>query len=183
MPESPFPIAQDRDTYNSVALVAANRRQAIKVWSVSLVVIGLWISAIVGSPVAKYAVLDAIASPLNTFFSYICHRIPDRSFYILGEQFGVCSRCFGVYLGILIGIAVYPLWRGVDTIDPLPRFWLFLSLIPISIDWSLTVFGIWENTQFSRLITGAILGFVCATFIVPAMVEIARNFLVRPART
>jgi hypothetical protein len=53
--------------------------------------------------------------------------------------------------------------------------WLALALVPITIDWSLTFFGIWENTQLSRFATGAILGAACATFIVPAVVEITRN--------
>jgi uncharacterized membrane protein len=75
----------------------------------------------------------------------------------------------------LFGFAIYPLWRRIDDIEPLPKMWLFLSLIPITIDWSLTVFGIWENTHLSRFVTGLILGTACATFIVPSIVEITRN--------
>jgi uncharacterized membrane protein len=70
---------------------------------------------------------------------------------------------------------VYPLWRPIDKIEPLPRFWLFLSLIPIGVDWSLGFFKVWENTFTSRFVTGLILGAACATFMVPALVEIARN--------
>lgn len=142
---------------------------------IGLAVVFVWVSLILAAPLAKANGGVAISSPLYHFFSFICHQISDRSFYVEGEQFGVCSRCFGVYFGLLLGFAVYPLWRAVDEIEPLPRFWLFLSVIPISIDWSLTVFGIWENTHLSRLITGLILGFACATYIVPALVEITRN--------
>jgi uncharacterized membrane protein len=101
--------------------------------------------------------------------------MPSRSFFIDGEKFGVCSRCFGVYFGLLVGFLAYPLWRPIDTIEPLRRFWLFLSLIPMGIDWSLGEFGIWENTFATRLVTGLILGVACATFMVPALVEITRN--------
>jgi uncharacterized membrane protein len=69
-----------------------------------------------------------------------------------------------VYFGLLLGFAIYPFWRNIDEIEPLARFWLFLSLIPISIDWSLTVFGIWENTHLSRLITGLILGLALVNY-------------------
>ena len=72
--------------------------------------------------------------------------MPDRSFHIDGEKFGVCSRCFGVYFGLFFGFVIYPLWRRIDEIEPISRIWLFLSLIPIGVDWSLTIFGIWENT-------------------------------------
>jgi len=155
------------------------RKQAIRVWWIGLTVLLAWILLIAAAPVAKAYSLALIASPLYQFFSFICHQIADRSFFIVGEQFAVCSRCFGVYFGLMIGFAVYPIWRSVDEIDPLPQFWLFAALIPIAIDWSLTVFGIWENTQISRFITGLILGTACGTYIVAAAVEITRNLTYR----
>lgn len=142
---------------------------------IGLAVVLVWVLLILLAPIAKANGLVAISSPLYHFFSFICHQISQRSFLVEGEQFAVCSRCFGVYFGLLFGFAVYPLWRPVDEIEPLPRVWLFLSLIPISIDWSLGIFGIWENTHLSRFVTGLILGVACATFIMPALVEITRN--------
>lgn len=145
------------------------------------VVVTVWVLLTVAAPIAKANGLVAISSPLYNFFGYICHQISDRSFHVEGEPFAVCSRCFGVYFGLAFGFAVYPLWRNVTEIEPLPRFWLFLSLIPIGIDWSLTVFGVWENNHASRFITGLILGVACATYIVPAIVEITRNLTRRRA--
>ena len=139
------------------------------------VVVAVWVLLTVAAPIAKANGFFGISSPLYNFFGYICHQISDRSFHIEGEPFAVCSRCFGVYFGLAFGFAVYPLWRNVTEIEPLPRFWLFLSLIPIAIDWSLTVLGIWENNHLSRFVTGLILGVACATYIVPAIVEITRN--------
>ncbi len=152
------------------------KKQAFRVWIIGLAIIVLWVVAIIAAPVSKANGLIAISSPLYHFFSFICHQISERSFHVAGEPFGVCSRCFGVYFGLLFGFAIYPLWRIITEIEPLPRVWLFLSLIPITVDWSLTIFGIWENTHLSRFITGLILGIACATFIVPAIVEITRNF-------
>ena len=163
------------ENYTQQALLAAIKRQAWKVWSIGLIVVFAWVAAILLAPLAKANGLTSISAPLYHFFGYICHQLPTRSFFIEGEPFGVCSRCFGVYFGLLVGFVVYPLWRSIEEIDPLPRFWLFLSLIPISVDWSLTIFGIWENTFFTRFVTGLILGFACSTFIVPALVEITRN--------
>jgi uncharacterized membrane protein len=105
--------------------------------------------------------------------------MPDRSFDVLGEKFGVCSRCFGVYFGIVFGFLIYPFWRRIDDIEPIARIWLFLSLVPIGVDWLLGVTGIWANTFTSRFLTGLLLGTACATFIVPAIVEITRNFTLR----
>ena len=163
------------ENYNSQSVLKSMRTQAWRVWIVSSIVVFLWAFLIVLAPITKINGLAGISTPLYSFFSYICHQISERSFHIDGEQFAVCSRCFGVYFGLLTGFLIYPLWRKIDEIEPLRRFWLFLSLIPISIDWSLTMFGIWENTQASRFITGLILGVACATFIIPALVEITRN--------
>lgn len=167
------------DGYNSQATIGAMRRQAWKVWAVALVGVFIWVLAILLAPVAKTNGLLGLSSPIYHFFGFICHQQAERSFHISGEQFGVCSRCFGVYFGLLLGFVIYPLWRNINDIEPLPRIWLFLSLIPIMIDWSLTMFGVWENTHLSRFVTGLILGLACATFIVPALIEIARNLALR----
>lgn len=157
--------------------------QAKRVWLIGLAVVFVWAALIIVAPLAKANSFIQISAPLYYFYGFICHQISDRSFHIFGEQFGVCSRCFGVYFGLFAGFAIYPIWRRIDEVDPIARFWLFASMIPIAIDWSLTVFGIWENNHFSRFVTGAILGIACATYIVPAIVEITRNLTWRRSRT
>ena len=165
-------VARD---YVPLAIAQRMRKQAMHVWLGTLGVSLFWVLLIIAAPLAKANGLHSVSTPLYTFFSYICHQISVRSFHIEGQQFGVCSRCFGVYFGLVAGFLVYPLWRRLDETEPIRRIWLFLSLVPIGIDWGLGVFGIWENTHLSRLITGMILGISCATFIMPAVVEIARN--------
>jgi len=174
-------MARAAENYVPQVIAGRLRSQALKVWIVSSAFVLFWILLILAAPVAKANGYSQISTPLYSFFSYICHQMPSRSFFVEGEKFGVCSRCFGVYLGLLLGFLLYPLWRAIDEIEPLPRFWLFLSLVPIGIDWSLGVFGIWENTFTTRLITGLILGLACATFMMPALVEITRN-LTRKSR-
>lgn len=169
----------NEQSYIPIQLRPAVKSQAVRVWLVGCGVVLTWALLIIIAPIAKANGLTALSRLLYSFYSYICHQIPGRSFHVEGEQFGVCSRCFGVYFGLLFGYVIYPLWRRVDEIEPISRIWLFLSLIPIGVDWSLTVFGIWENTFTSRFITGMILGVACATFIVPATVEITRNFTMR----
>ena len=169
-------MSEGADSYTSSTDRTRFRRQAVKVWSVAIAVVTVWLLAIVAPPLLASNGEIALAEPFYKFFGFICHQIPGRSFHILEHQFAVCSRCFGVYFGLLAGLAAFPLIRGVDEIEPLPRIWLFASMIPIAVDWSLGVFGIWENNHASRFITGLILGFACAVYIVPALVEIVRNF-------
>ena len=175
-------MAQPVVNYIPQNIPSGYKRQACSVWAVaSLLVLG-WVLVIVTAPLFAANGLGNVSDPIYKFFGYICHQIPDRSFFIERHQFAVCSRCFGVYFGLLAGLIVYPVWRPILETEPLPRIWLFLSLVPIGIDWSLGVFGVWENTHLSRFVTGMILGVACATFIMPALVEVARNLSARRAR-
>jgi uncharacterized membrane protein len=171
-------MTEPADKYVSTVVTHYFRAQAFRAWGVTVAVVLFWVSAIVLAPVVR-ELGWGFASSMYSFFSYICHQLPERSLHFDGHPLAVCARCFGVYFGLLAGLLVYPLWRRIDDIKPLRRIWLFLSLVPIAVDWSLTVFGIWENTHLSRFLTGLILGVACATYIVPAVVEIRRNLSLR----
>lgn len=167
-------MTEPADNYIPTDLAKYFRRQALWAWAATAAIVAVWAGAILFAPVARGSGW-AIAGPVYSFFSYICHQLPERSLHLLEHPLAVCARCFGVYFGLLAGLLIYPAWRRIDEIEPLPRIWLFLSLVPIGIDWSLTALGIWENTHFSRFFTGMVLGVACATYIVPAVVEIRRN--------
>jgi uncharacterized membrane protein len=172
-------VAAVADNYISLDIASKFRSQAWRAWAVGLAVTGIWLALILVAPLAKANGLVSVSSPIYSFFGFLCHQLDGRSFHVEGEKFGVCSRCFGVYSGIVIAFVAYPFWRRIENIDPLPKFWLFAACIPAAVDWSLTIFGIWENTYASRVITGVLLGFACGAFIVPSIVEITRNFSIR----
>jgi uncharacterized membrane protein len=101
---------------------------------------------------------------------------------LAGEQLAVCARCFGVYAGLGSGVLLYPLLRSVQNGEAPPRVVLFLAPVPAAIDFALDFLGIWQNTHFSRFATGAILGAVCAFFVVPGIVEINRFWWLKNKR-
>ncbi len=171
-------MTQPAGNYRDQHSAGAFRRQAFRVWAVSAGLAFVWVALIAAAPLARANDMS-ISEHLYTFFSYICHQLPERSLHLADHPMAVCSRCFGVYFGLFLALATYPLWRSIDNIEPLPRTWLFLSMVPIGIDWSLTMAGIWENTHLSRLITGGILGAACGIYIVPALVEIRQNLALR----
>jgi len=167
----------------SYVQIAKMRSQAYRSWAIALTVVAVWLLLIVLPPVFAANGNTGVSSPLYHFFSFLCHQMPARSFHLMDHQLAVCSRCFGVYFGLLAGLIAYPVWRSIENIDPLPRIWLFASMVPIGIDWSLGMLDIWHNNHASRFITGLILGVGCATYIMPALVEIVRNLSRKPART
>lgn len=87
---------------------------------------------------------------------YICHRIPERSFFIKGHQFPVCARCTGFYAGLvayLIGSLFYS--------HPYDVGMLIVSMIlmmPTAIDGVTQYFGPRESTNNIRFATGFIGG-------------------------
>lgn len=173
-------MKEPAENYIPVHSDSAARSQSQRVWAIAVAVVFVWAALIVLPAIFAANGSNGFSSALYGFFSYICHQMPERSFHILEHQFAVCSRCFGVYFGLLAGLLIYPLWRRTENIEPLPRIWLFASMVPIAVDWSLGIFGTWENNHASRFMTGLILGVGCATYIMPALVEIVRNLARRP---
>jgi uncharacterized membrane protein len=150
------------------------RKQAFKAWGLGFALIFVWVAVILLAPLAEAGQMTGVSAPIYKFFSFLCHQMPERSFHLEHHPFAVCTRCFGLYFGLLAGFVVYPFFRSIEEVEPLPRFWLFLALVPMGVDWSLGFFEIWENTALSRFSTGLILGVTCAIFIVPALVELVR---------
>lgn len=172
-------MPESAENYHSHDYRLAMRRRSVVVIAITGAVVAIWNLLFLLPPVLPHS----FAEPLYRFFGPICHQIPERSIHAFGAPMAVCSRCFGIYFGLLVGVAIYPIWRGAQITEPISRVWLFLALVPIGIDWSLTFFGIWENTHLSRFVTGSILGAVCATYIVPAAIEIVWSFSKAQART
>lgn len=164
------------ENYTPQIVLRNQKMQALAVWGILAFLITGLVFSILLAPLAEANNLTAVSTPIYKFFSYICHQMPSRSFYMENHSFAVCSRCFGVYAGLLFGFVAYPFFRSIEEIEPLPRFWLFPALIPMGLDWSLGFFGVWENTHFSRFLTGSILGTVCAIFIIPALIELTQLF-------
>lgn len=162
------------ENYIPQSVAGALKKQARTVWGTFLFIVFVWVVGIVLAPLAASNGFENISAPIYKFFSYLCHQQSERSFHFDEHPLAVCSRCCGVYFGLFAGFLGYPFLRNLAGVEPLPRFWLFLAMIPIGVDWSLGVFGLWENTHWSRLATGFILGAACAVYIVPALVEIFR---------
>jgi uncharacterized membrane protein len=162
------------ENYTSQVVPKEIKKKAIAAWVLGFTLIFVWVFLILLAPAAEANNFSSVSGVTYKFFGFLCHQIPSRSFHIENHAFAVCTRCFGIYFGLLLGFVVYPLFRRIEEIEPLPRFWLFLALVPMGVDWSLGFFEIWENTSLSRFITGLILGAACAIFLIPALVELLR---------
>ena len=153
-------------------LTRANRR-AIAVWAVTSTIALTILALIVAAPVAQAHGYAQFASVVYKTFSFVCHQIPERSFHLEGHQFGVCSRCTGLYAGFAVAALIYPLARSLHRTDTPARRWLILATLPLVIDFALGYFSIWQNTQLSRFFTGALLSSVAVFFIMPGLIDLS----------
>lgn len=85
-------------------------------------------------------------------YAFFCHRMPERSFFIKGNQFPICARCTGIMLGYFIGIISLFFWKYSGFIVPI------LFLVPLVIDGVGQYFGKWTSNNTRRFITGLFAG-------------------------
>jgi uncharacterized membrane protein len=153
-------------------LTRANRR-SIAVWAVTSAIALTILGLVVAAPVAQAHGYSQFASAVYRVFSFACHQIPERSFHLEGHQFGVCARCTGLYAGFAVAALIYPLARSLQSTDtPAPR-WLLLATLPLVMDFALGYFSIWQNTQLSRFLTGALLSSVAVFYIMPGLIDLS----------
>lgn len=107
----------------------------------------------------------------------VCHRIPARSFHIHDEPLPLCARCTGIYLGVVVGIALYAA-RGRLRTARLPALRYLLPLLALAgtialdgINSYLSLFDFYtplytpHNTL--RLFTGLYAGAAMITIVLP----------------
>ena len=161
---------------------SARARRARAAWGAALAVAALLVGAIVAAPLLRARGAVFLSAALYGGFRAACHQMPERSFYAAGFPLAVCARCFGLYAGALLGLALYPLARPLVRTDAPPRAWLFLAAVPTSVDFALGVLGVWENTHWSRFLTAALLGGAAAFYVMPGAADLALRYWPRRGR-
>ena len=107
----------------------------------------------------------------------ICHRIPERSFFLNGRQLPLCARCTGTFLGALVGLAAILLLRRHRASRLPPAHVLGLLILFIGL-WAfdgvnsyMTFFPgaphLYEPRNWLRLTTGMLNGLALITIVMP----------------
>lgn len=148
-------------------------RRPLVMWFVAAAGSVAVMSLIIGAPLAFSAGQPFWGLTIYRAFSYVCHQIPERSFFIAGHQFAVCARCTGIYAGFTSATVLYPLLRSLRRTEAPARKWLFLAAAPLAIDFTLGFLGIWQNTRSSRFTTGALLGAVSVFYVMPGLMDLS----------
>lgn len=110
----------------------------------------------------------------------ICHRIPERSFFLDGRQMPLCARCTGTFLGAMLGVAAF-IVRRRGRASSLPPAGVLLVLLAFMGLWAadglnsyLGFFSeslqVYEPRNWLRLATGTLNGLALSAFVLPVLV-------------
>jgi uncharacterized membrane protein len=114
-------------------------------------------------------------------YRFICGQTPSHSFYILGYQMCLCTRCLAIYSALLSGGILLALLRESRRIASLNwKYWL-AAMLPMALDGGTQLFGLRESNLALRLLTGTIFGLATAWFLFPQIEEASREALAVPA--
>jgi uncharacterized membrane protein len=98
----------------------------------------------------KIHILDAM---------FMCHKLPERSFFYKEKKFPVCARCTGILVGYILAIT------GAFFIK-MPLLICLALLVPIGVDGVGQYLGKWTSTNPRRLITGILAGIATVYIII-----------------
>lgn len=85
-------------------------------------------------------------------YAFFCHRMPERSFFIKGNQFPICARCTGIMIGYIIGII------SLFFISYSNIIFSILLILPTGIDGIGQYLGKWKSNNIRRCLTGILAG-------------------------
>lgn len=148
------------------------------VYSIILAISVIWCGGIFLAPLwaGTGGITGAVADWFYSFYSYSCHQIPERSFFVGEHPLGLCSRCTAIYLAFLGGVIVYPFIRKLNNIDLPSLLWLGIGVLAVAVDVGLDILDVKKNTFLTRDISGALIGIVLPFYIIPGTMRVFYEF-------
>ncbi|MBI4497096.1 MAG: DUF2085 domain-containing protein [Chloroflexi bacterium] len=117
------------------------------------------------APLLLAAGLEAPARAIYVALKITCHQMPERSYFLFGEQMAFCQRNTAIFgAAFLAGLAFVPLRRRLR---PLSWKLFFLFALPMAVDGFTQLFGWRESTWELRTVTGTLFAVGWVWFIYP----------------
>ena len=137
----------------------------------------LWFLIILSCPLAIHFGFagDTTFKLIYFVFKFICHQLPERSYFIWGIQMPVCARCFGIYLGMILGLLVYPFLKELNNskIPQLKTITIFVA--PMLIDAIAQSLRLYTTSNLIRSITGIWFSIGIIFCLMPLLNNIRKN--------
>ena len=105
------------------------------------------------------------------FFAQLCHQMPDRTLHLHGEAMVVCSRCAGIYLGLMLGPGLALSSRLRAWLVDHGRLLVIATIVANIVDWTVSIFV--PLSHVSRIGVGALFGAAATGFMLAALSQSA----------
>jgi len=103
----------------------------------------------------KIPLLHFLSDAFDAWFQFQCHREVERSFSVFGHVMPVCTRCFGIYLGLGLGALVLRPRLGVWPL----RIWVGVAAVTMVLDVVTENLGMRPASGWFRFVTGVFLSY------------------------
>ncbi|MGD2250343.1 MAG: DUF2085 domain-containing protein [Candidatus Methanofastidiosia archaeon] len=140
--------------------------QPKKVYTLFLLLSISTVALIILAPYLAYKEYTYFSDHIYQYFSSFCHQRPERSFFLLGYPLAVCARCTFIFIGILAGMVLYPLWFGKGVHYKT----VIIFSVPVLVD-GFTQVLFRESTNATRAATGFLLGIILPFYLMPKFIK------------
>ncbi len=112
----------------------------------------------------------ALGRLVDDAFFPLCHHLAGRVLVLAGVPMCVCSRCAGLYAGMVLGFVLGELGRAAN-----PRRWVTGALALTLLDVATQDAGLHLPYHPARLATGALLGWAITAWMVAELEKSGRR--------
>lgn len=160
--------------------------------------LALYVGLPILAPWLAYHGFERSANLIYLIYRPLCHQLPERSFFLFGPQLSytleelqalmggivaqraigdpeigykiaVCERCVAIYGGMFLLGLLFSLVRQRPRPISIKVFIAFCA--PMGIDGFGQLFGLWDSSVVSRLVTGALFALACVLLVYPYLEE------------
>ena len=101
----------------------------------------------------QFESLSVLPRVIYTIGDLECHQIPERSYFLNGNQMPFCARDLGLFAGLMVGFGVATVL--IVQINPVL---LLFGLVPMGLDGGVQLVTEYESANPLRLATGIVAG-------------------------
>ncbi|HEX6159559.1 MAG TPA: DUF2085 domain-containing protein, partial [Thermoanaerobaculia bacterium] len=115
----------------------------------------------------SWAVAHGASPKWRLLFRVMCHGLERRCLELFAVPMPICARCTGIYAGLILGLAAFPLIRMLQ--EKVMRAVAFIAVTPLALDGLTQLTGMRESTNELRIATGVIAGLAFGLWVLSAV--------------
>lgn len=113
---------------------------------------------------------SSLSKAMRFAFAPLCHQLEARSFTFAGATMCVCTRCFGIYLGLALGAwAAFALATLRHKVPLTSMWWWGAVSLPMFVQWVTGWVSPGMDDPMLRFITGFVFGLFAGASLITAL--------------